>query len=162
MTVHLAAEDCGHLFKLKAVLGASQTVSRGSRSCSFTICSPEMASDLAAHGLLPNKTFSTRAAHIPSWLARHYWRGVLDGDGHFSEDGSSLTLVGDYDVVFNFRDFVLSFCLDVQAKIHRRGSIYAFNIRREATPSVLRVLYGGATVFLDRKYERARRILGTR
>src|SRR5215469_18761847 len=31
------------------------------RSCSLTICSPEMAADLAAHGLLPNKTFSTRA-----------------------------------------------------------------------------------------------------
>src|SRR6266446_1171781 len=97
VTVHLAAEDCGHLFKLKASLGASQTVSRGRRSCSLTICSPEMAADLAAHGLLPHKTFSTRAAHIPSWLARHYWRGVLDGDGHFPEDGSSLTLVGDYD-----------------------------------------------------------------
>src|SRR5712691_11105891 len=56
VVVHLASEDCGHLFKLKAALGASQTVSRSGGSCSLTICSPEMAVDLAAHGLLPNKT----------------------------------------------------------------------------------------------------------
>lgn len=159
VAVHLASVDCDHLFKLKKALHASQMVSENKRSCSLVICSPEMAADLAMHGILPKKTFYTRPAQVAPVLSRHYWRGVFDGDGSLSRDGDELTLVGDYDVVLGFQAFVTSHCAGVRAKIQRRENIFALAIRRQATRLILAVLYEGATVFLDRKYEHAKRII---
>jgi hypothetical protein len=159
VAVHLASVDCVHLFKLKMALHATQVVSENIRSCSFVICSLEMAADLARHGILPNKTFYTKTAQVAPLLARHYWRGVLDGDGSFSRDGSELKLVGDYDVVLGFRAFVSSRCPNVKANIQRKENIFAFVLRKQVALLILRVLYEDAAVFLDRKFEAAKRII---
>ncbi len=159
VAVHLASLDCNHLFKLKRALHASQMVSKNNRSCSLVICSPEMAADLAMHGILPNKTFYTKPARIAPAFSPHYWRGVFDGDGSLSRNGDELALVGDYDVVLGFQAFVSSHCPDVRANIQRRKNIFALVIRRQATRLILRVLYEDATIFLDRKYEQAKRII---
>ena len=130
-----------------------------SKRCSFVICSPEMATDLASHKLVPRKTFSTRPAQVAPELARHYWRGVIDGDGTFTKGGSDLKLCGDYEVVIAFQAFVLSHCPEVHAKIYKDGNIFAFAMSKRTTMSMLEVLYENAAVFLERKYERAMRIL---
>lgn len=159
VAVHLASVDCNHLFKLKKALHASQMVSKNNRSCSLVICSPEMAADLATHGILPNKTFYTRPARVAPALSRHYWRGVFDGDGTLTRGGDELALVGDYDVVLGFQAFISSHCPDVRAHIRRKENIFSLTIRKQATRLILGVLYEGATVFLDRKYEQAKRII---
>jgi helix-turn-helix protein len=159
ISLHLARQDYGHLMKLKKALRASQMISVNARSCSLTIFSAEMAADLARHGVRPNKTFSTKPAQIAIDLERHYWRGVIDGDGNFARGGDLLKLVGDYDVVLAFQGFVFAYCPKVTANIRKRENIFTFTIRRQATRRILQTLYEGATVSLDRKYRRAHAIL---
>jgi hypothetical protein len=159
ITVNLGIADCAHLYKLRDALQSTHKVSTSNRSCAFVIRSSEMAASLATHGILPNKTFSTNAAQVTSELAKHYWRGVIDGDGTFAKDGSSLALAGDYDVVLAFQTFVLSHCPEVKATVRKSENIYAFCIRRQATKCMLQLLYKGATIYLDRKYQRAQQIL---
>lgn len=159
ISLHLAKQDYGHLVKLKQALQASQMISANERSCSLTIFSAEMATDLAWHGMRPNKTFSTTSAQVAVELERHYWRGVIDGDGDFAKSGDSLKLVGDYDVVLAFQKFVLSYCPQVRANIRKNENIFTFSIRRQATLCMLQAMYGDARVFLDRKYRRAQEIV---
>lgn len=156
LSLHLALQDYEHLAKLKSALQASQTISANERSCSFTIFSSEMTADLAQHGVQPKKTFSTKAAHVAPELVRHYWRGVIDGDGHISKERKQLVLVGDYEIVLAFQAFVLAHCPKVKACISRMENIYKFQVGGAIiVRKMLDVLYEEATVYLERKYERA-------
>jgi hypothetical protein len=160
ISVGLAQIDFNHLLKLKRCLDASQMISSRARGdCNLVICSPQMSADLAMHGILPNKTFSTKPVQVKPDLERHYWRGVIDGDGTFAKGGSDLKLCGDYEVVIAFQAFVLSHCPEVRAKVYKAGNIFAFTISKRTTVHILEVLYGDATISLERKYERAMKIL---
>jgi hypothetical protein len=159
LTIHLGIRDYNHLIKFKQALRATQMVSKNERSCSFTIYNAELVADLAVHGIVPRKTLHTKPAQIVSALERPYWRGVIDGDGYISKDGKQLVLVGDYDVVLAFQKFVLTHCPKVKASIFRDSSIYTFQVTGASARKMLEVLYGEATVYLDRKYERAKLIL---
>ncbi len=156
VTIHLASVDCGHLYKLKRALEATQVVSEGKRSCSLVICSPDMAADLARYGVLPNKTFSTKPARIAPELARHYWRGVFDGDGWIARNGKLLVLVGDYELILGFQAFVFAHCPKIRAGITRKETIYQFKLQGDGMKRMLEVLYGDATVYLERKYQLAK------
>ena len=103
-------------------------ISVNERSCSLTIVSTDMAADLARYGIRPNKTFSTQPAQVAIDLERHYWRGVIDGDGDFARSGVSLKLVGDYDIVLAFQQFVLAYCPQVTANIHKRENIFTLTL----------------------------------
>jgi hypothetical protein len=112
-----------------------------------------MVADLASHGILPRKTGSTKPVKVAPELERHYWRGVIDGDGCISKDRKSLVLVGDYEVLLAFQSFVLAHCPKVKACISRKENIYQFQLRGAIqVRKMLDVLYEGATVYLDRKY----------
>jgi hypothetical protein len=89
LSLHLAKQDYEHIVKFKQALQATQAVSMNEQSCHFVICSTEMAADLARHGIQPRKTFSTKPAQIAPELEKHYWRGVLDGDGYISKGGQT-------------------------------------------------------------------------
>ena len=154
--ISLGIRDIEHLYKFKSALNGFQTVSQNGRVCKFVICSPEMVADLASHGILPRKTFSTKPAQVAPELARHYWRGIIDGDGYISKDGKKLTLVGDYEVILGFQAFVLAHCSIMKANIGRKENIYSLQLREKVTRRILDVLYRDATVFLERKYERAK------
>ncbi len=156
--IHLAKQDYQHLVKFKKALQASQVINMKEKSCSITIFSSEMAADLACHGVVPRKTFSTKPAMLAPDLMRHYWRGIMDGDGCLMK--KALILVGDYEIMLGFQQFVLSHCPYVKASIYRKENIYDFHVTGKAIPTMLHVLYDGASVFLDRKYVLAQQIMG--
>lgn len=162
ITVHLGIADCSHLHKLKAALGATHKVSTNVRSCSFTVSSPDIAEDLARYGILPNKTFSTKPSQVAPELARHYWRGVIDGDGCISKSAGTLILVGDYEIVLGFQAFVMSHCPKLKANIHTKENIFTFSVSKLSAKHILQTLYGDANIFLERKHERAMEVLRKR
>lgn len=90
--VKLAARDRGHLYRLRAALGASNpvldTVTRVQdqtfAQSYLTINSEHLASGLASQGVVPNKSAVLEwPGHLPFDLRRHYLRGYVDGDGGF-------------------------------------------------------------------------------
>jgi hypothetical protein len=154
--IHLASRDVHHLYKFKEALNAAQTVSQNERDCKFVICSPQMVADLASHGILPRKTGSTKPAQVAPELERHYWRGVIDGDGYISKDGERLTLVGDYEVILQFQAFTLAKSPQMKACISRKENIYQIQLYGKVARKMLELLYSGASVYLERKYERVK------
>lgn len=57
---------------------------KGTHICRLFLLSNEMAKNLNKLGLHRNKTYDIIIPNIREDLERHFWRGVLDGDGHIS------------------------------------------------------------------------------
>lgn len=54
---------------------------KGSPLLQVKFTSPEMAADLARHGVMPRKSRTIEWPQLPNALITHYVRGVFDGDG---------------------------------------------------------------------------------
>lgn len=125
--------------------------------------SKKMVSDLAKLGVLPQKTFTIKPAKLREDLQRHYWRGMLDGDGYIglgrkTPTRVSLTvgLVGNYDMVDGFRLWCASQLGEDVPKIVKHGNIYRFSFRGHRRCSIiLRRLYDDSSVWLTRKREQS-------
>ena len=86
----LSTKDRGHLERWRNALGSDVTIrevfneTKSVWTVSTAFKSKEMADDLAALGVHPRKTYSAYPWAAPQHLARHYWRGAVDGDGGLS------------------------------------------------------------------------------
>lgn len=177
--VGLASRDAGHLEKFKAALGLEVpvvtrektkysggtprndgTVTRVFNS-SVVFGSVLMIEDLARLDVVRRKRRKERAplGAIPEELRRHFWRGVIDGDGSISiyPDGHArVTLTCSYEICSQFREFVLDNVGLVRSNVNKHGTSFAFAVNvRAVSHALLGVLYADAQVYLDRKYELA-------
>jgi uncharacterized CHY-type Zn-finger protein len=78
----------------------------------ITIYSKKMVDDLIKLGVVPRKTYSLKPAKINDDLLKHYWRGILDGDGYvayqkFKNYGTfRIQLRGTEDIVKGFSEYL--------------------------------------------------------
>lgn len=146
LSISLAYRDIEHIKKLQTVLGSEHKlyISYNKSPASDTMCkyarlslsSIDLVSDLVTHGVVPNKSLIVKPSpHIPDELLRHYWRGVLDGDGWITHSISrstgrkfwSIGCIGSRDIVHGFR----SFCAGVSGTTtvpYQRGNIWGISI----------------------------------
>jgi hypothetical protein len=88
--VGLSSKDRGHLCKFKEALGSARpiydgytTLSNGKTygHCEFSVGSIHVYYSLSRLGIKSNKSFTCQPWLCSVDLVRHYWRGVVDGDG---------------------------------------------------------------------------------
>jgi hypothetical protein len=102
MSVSLSSRDRDHLYRFRQDLGSTHPISErtdnrsnsfgsaGRKTSTLAIRSPKLTEGLAAHGIIPRKTFVLRWPDFLSPdLLRHYLRGYTDGDGYFGARPSS-------------------------------------------------------------------------
>lgn len=90
---------------------------------------------------------------------RHYWRGVWDGDGWITKGSCGkewqVGVCGSKPVVEAARVFAMSVC-GTTASLFHKPPIWTFKVGGRPRPrNLVQALYGGASVSLDRKRERA-------
>ena len=167
--VILAACDADHLLKLKTALSATQPVSIGRApgehfidgkattsgpTARFVVYSKEMYDDLGKLGVLPRKSVKETPAVLDTCLMRHYWRGVIDGDGWVggSQRYWRVGVVGSIAICDGFAEFAR----DVTGATSNTVPIqnhFRFCTSGSHGPYLLaKHLYEGAAVYLDRKY----------
>lgn len=170
LSIGLAARDRGHLLKLKIatsfegpITEATSTL-RGKKfpSCVLLMCSKKMIGDLSKVGVVPRKSWCAKPPEsLRDDLWRHFWRGVIDGDGSLiiCKTTNHIHLVGTKEITQGFSDYVTS-------RLGGKGTIKPiqnhFGIQFCGTARVgliVRHLYQGASIYLDRKYERAIKII---
>jgi len=160
LAIGLAIRDLDHLFKFKEHLNATQPIWTSKKACRIAISGLEMMRDLSVYGVVPNKTFTAHVpSGIPSHLMRHFWRGMVDGDGslYYTKKSRqwSLGLVGTYDLVSGFREEAKNIC-GTKANLYPHYTtpgIYYFCVGGNIMVKKLsNWLYEEAPVFLDRKY----------
>jgi hypothetical protein len=177
----LQARDVGHLYKFTSSLRSTHPVTLRDNTfegevyhcAQVSIGSTRLVTALKRLGVAERKSLTVRPCeYVPDHLLSHYWRGVFDGDGYITRKGSGLFrarqwmvgLVGNREIVSGFETFVQQY-LDWKARVEpdKPGSrIFKVRYSGVALPqAVLRLLYSDATVFLERKYDSMREVMGT-
>jgi hypothetical protein len=94
-------------------------------------------------------------------LLKHYWRGLVDGDGWVitNKNGKpTIGLCGTKEICEGFKAFCQSVS-PTKANVSKNRGSYQYAVSGSFTIPIIRALYQDATIYLDRKYEKAMEIL---
>ncbi len=175
----LARKDRPHIVDFRESLQSDHPIHDGSTFLSatgrtyeksrFVITSDKMTDDLAKLGIIPNKTSKETFPDIDGSLARHFIRGVFDGDGsvgyyvrpyrrtakEYVRRDSVFHITGNEPFLLEIQKHLCSVGLSRTKLTSRRGKSCTLaygginNFKR-----IYRYLYAGATVYLDRKKQK--------
>jgi len=162
LVVKLARKDHDHLELLRKAVEGRRPVrdfkdfSAGEMRdySSVTVYSPRLVEGLQRHGITARKSATLQPWSGPDHLMPHYWRGLVDGDGHITinERGVHTGLVGSEYVAHAFAGWVnANFGTRVNAR-PSKGKHWTVQVG--GTIRVLRLLgalYDDAPVALARK-----------
>lgn len=158
ITLNLKTGDTEHLEKFRTFMGGNQTISvkKDIRMSGYAFGSIKVAKDLAGWGIVPNKSLIAKP-HKDLINNRHFWRGMIDGDGTLYKDRNGLGLCGTEAVCQGFLDFAKTI---ISTKAHvRKCKANLWNIGiscgRSYNVGLLIELYENAPTYLTRKHARA-------
>lgn len=157
LTLH--QKDIQHLRAYRSFLKATNPIHlQGDGTARVCITSAQLAEALAAHGVCPAKSPSARALQLAA--SRHFWRGVVDGDGCIRRrrDGfASLFLVGSEALMGQFEQFVhANINCSVRAYRYLDSNLSRVVLSGGTAVAMLRVLYVAGDIALQRKVAIAR------
>jgi hypothetical protein len=162
VSIGLAIRDHGHLESFREFLGSTHAISVSSegRSCQFSVRSDHLADRLLQLGRY------SELMDIRLIFSRHFWRGVVDGDGSIGAYASGsakvpkpqFRLYGREALVTHFLDFlVINGVAGLSVRPHK--SIFTMGTAGAPAVQIIELLYADAPQALPRKAEAARRIL---
>jgi hypothetical protein len=164
--INLGFKDRDHLELLRSVMGIESPVreykstytykgeKKPSQYCALFWVSRQMVADLIALGVTPRKSLTVQAWQGPDHLMRHYWRGVVEGDGSIQLQGErepSVYLKSTESVVRAFATFAKQSC-DSQAKPRPDRNTWTITFAGvQQVQNILHSLYDNAAFTLARK-----------
>lgn len=156
----LQKKDSDHVKNFKKFLKTNAPVCTYSNGmAAIEVRSPKLVQCLGRLGVIPNKTL---VATAPEQLtnSRHFWRGVVDGDGclHISKIHRyrmQLCLSGSHMLVAQFISFVRSIVPCDVTPINK-GNFSTVNLSGTRYARVVDILYKNAVITLSRKHKIAK------
>jgi len=154
----LHRRDVQHLRKLATALQTDIPIKPFPAHSSYYLAvgSAKLCRFLSRHGCVPNKTCRHGTPKIAKKLLRHFYRGVVDGDGSLfcstKSKAWAFDCVGSRVFIEDFQAWLMRRLGLSATKLRCRGE--AWSVRYDGTRQVAqigRLLYANATVFLDRK-----------
>lgn len=181
LEITLKEEDRLHLEKFIAHIGISDnsiikdklSKAKGKeyKSCKVVINSTKMCKDLISLGATQRKSLTLKFPKeqcLNIEFHKHFLRGYFDGDGNIGvrntqryRDCPRITLLGTED----FLNSVKSFCesnlgvSNVKLQSRKNGNVYTYQKTGDNAKEILRYMYDGASIYLERKYKIYEQIL---
>jgi hypothetical protein len=137
----------------------------GNHKCvRLSIRSKKIFSDLQTLGITPNKSLTASIPkNITNNLLRHFWRGVIDGDGFICEYNQQkgkykysylgIGLTGSKNVVDEFIDFIKN-KLDIKLKLEKEKNVWRTKTACDNAIKISSLLYDNSVIYLNRKKEK--------
>ena len=148
-------KDRTHLEKFKKDIQAKNPIYHIRNACRLMISSKKICDDLSKFNIVPRKSLIAKTpTNIPNNLIKHFWRGMIDGDGHLCIKVGKLPrysylllgLTGTKDIIENFIKFT-----KVKRKPVIHGNVFTCSLGGFETLRITRLLYKKAKIYLDRK-----------
>ena len=164
----LAEGDREHLVKLRNFLNCSNEISpkkskiKGKTCNQFTLrfTSKRLAGKLVAFGVTHRKSLTAKVIGLED--NKHFWRGVLDGDGHIKnkdgKDSDRVIVTGSYDLMRQFKDFIERNIADSVARLKQYNNYYRLFTYSYTARMLVKLLYADCHIALDRKLAKALRM----
>lgn len=160
LSLCLHTQDLSHLERFKSFLGSGHKIHKfATKAASLSVNSRRLCDAIARYGITPRKTFTAHVIGLEN--NRHFWRGVIDGDGCLyipknRYNSPVIHLVGSCQLVNQFRDFALTSIPQSKSKVFPVGNIYKVSL--SGIP-LIESLYGDCTIALQRKLDKANSVL---
>lgn len=176
LKVTLSNTDEDHLIKLQKFLGHEKALYKykeklfslnSNYTCKpqveLSVYSVELFNSLQVFGIIPNKTynFCLDLSTIPNYLHKHFWRGMIDGDGCLVATDKSrvLQLTGHKEVCKMFLDHIKQHFV-TKVSILPDGSVFTVKFSKTLAGQIARYFYENSSIHLERKYKKAMTITG--
>lgn len=178
----LQARDRTHVEKLRNALSPERPIydydgygDKGTPYVHLEIRSKPLCEALAEHGVVPRKAHTVTPPDLPEELMRHFWRGVVDGDGSLSQytkrsgekaDGSryeyetwDIKLGGNEHIVSAFVDRMNGLTGSTRGYYFKDGC-YRVTYDGRMSKQIILFLYRDSQVSLRRKLQKAKKATG--
>lgn len=161
--LRLKKSDISHIKKFQKFLNTDYKVYTNKRVSGINIRSEQIVKDLKEYGVIPNKTHKIKI-HDDLKLNRHFWRGMIDGDGTVritNEGYTIISLTGSYNTCISFKCYCYSHT-STQANLVENNyekDKYSFKTSGSYAEIIISKLYQNARPYLDRKKEVANNII---
>lgn len=160
LEIVLQAKDEKHLVKFVKSLQSTHPIkykSVGNGAYRVYITSTEICRDLIKLGCTPRKSLTVKFPRLDSHLIKHFIRGYSDGNATISTRTRYILSSGSY----AFLEYVQTHFIE-ELKVTRvtlrkdsRNNNIQYEKSKSDTLKILDYLYSNATVYLDRKYNKA-------
>lgn len=171
----LSEVDRGHVEAFRAFLGSDHVIQEipgracptgvSKPCCRLDVVSDRLASDLARYGIVPRKSKTAEAIGLED--NRHFWRGVVDGDGNLRwsvrrnpqhTPRPALQLAGSLPLLTQFAAFAAR-VIGATGKPHVSHGCHGFALMSGKAAAMISHLYTDCTVALSRKWAIAHALL---
>jgi hypothetical protein len=164
----LAMEDRDQLVKFRRFLNCSNEIqtkicrTNGKEFIQYTVrfSSKRIANALISFGVTARKSLTARVIGLEN--NRHFWRGVIDGDGYFKNkdgiDGDRIVVVGSYNLMSQFAWFIKHKIPGSEVKIKQDKNIHRLFVYGYTARKLSELLYANCSVALDRKLAKAQKM----
>lgn len=162
LRVELAAKDSSHLGLLATFLDLPPEAVRASKNGAAVrlgVRSARLASALAAYGVTPRKSLTASPQRLLD--NRHFWRGVVDGDGclHIAPakrkyqvvDVATLGIVGSHATVHAFSLYASTIAQN-RITPYQVGNIWTWTTTGSVAAKMIAAMYADCTTALARKH----------
>lgn len=162
LNITLNEKDLIHIEKFKEFIGTDKPIRyiEKDNTQSLTINSKEICDTLSNFGIINRKSYNaTEKKNIPNELERHYWRGLIDADGHLRYDSKHdkwyIGLTGSFTLCSQFFDYVTK-VIKLGSKTSVRkvsDNGYRVEFGGKLLPlSIIKNLYEDSNIYLERKF----------
>lgn len=154
--VSLDQKDKNHLNKFQQFLKTQRPLSIDDSMLTIDICSTKLFDELHRFGLTPRKSKTAKASEKAA-KNRHFWRGVIDGDGSISlkADGRiTLSLCGSKFLLEQYLCFIQKY-VSTKTKVRPHKNIFEVVLGGIKAIPIIKELYRDCNYYLERKHERA-------
>lgn len=146
----LKESDYEHLEKFKKFIGSNKSLYYNNKSVFISFYSNKIVNKLEEYGITRKKSL---VAKVPKQLKnnRHFWRGMIDGDGWICVNNASsdrIGLCGTLDIINNFKDFI-----NIKNQINIKKNNFAeIGIAGVNAAEICYFIYDKSKIFLKRKF----------
>jgi transposase-like protein len=172
VVLDLSRKDIEHVRKFHRFLGAHQKLSEGENNgghetATLVLRSDKLAKRLAKFGIVHRKNRDGTGELTPDIaLDRHVWRGCIDANGtvRVTKQGyPSIQMAGWVRIVEQFVAWAKTVAPEYKGTVWSKGEKGVSAVAHTSGSyaiAIIEELYGNCSVYLNRKYETAQRILG--
>lgn len=160
VSLHLQVSDIEILEKFKYYVEQNHKIFIGSHfnDCALRFVQRKMVNDLRKYGITERKTGSEHInlEMIPHEMHRHFFRGLIDGDGWIciGDASQSLGLCGSYEMCKSFVEYLNRELQTTLLKVSKVKDKNCYKVSYSSIydmQNIQKLLYQNATVYLSRK-----------
>lgn len=155
----LGRKDIEQLRRFRKFMKSNARFYLGPRRYDLGIWSESLSKKMRALGIVPRrgKFYLLTKPQIPKNLERHFIRGYIDGDGCLAKD-ERVIILGKLDVLTWIMDMFHNELGINRTKFRKRRGTYEISFGgREQAWKIIEYLYVGATIFMERKFEKTKK-----